>query len=586
MNILIIDSGIELSHPAFLEYNIASYQICNGHAERIYFDNDINGHGTAVCSLICKSLKHQNIVANIDMLKAFSDNEASESEIETALKIVLDDFKPDIINMSFGMSEGKCTKIIGLCKAILEKSIIVSAANNMGFLSIPCVIPGVIGVISDNTITNPYQYNYINSISIQMAAYGGTQRVAWSNSKYYLMNGISFACANATGIVAGIVQKYGKENFNDLLIKYSYNEPINYSECSKYSLSIPFKIGKAAIFPFSKETSSLILFAEMLDFQITDVYDSPISGKVGSKTSQILNTNIKNDFIIKNISDFVADDVDTLILGHIGNYIRYPREEERILTLLQQYREVLNIYMFDPAENSENIFSPVIDQKCVPPCFGNGMLYGIHTPILGVYGTSSKQGKFTLQLELRKQFLKKGYRIGQLGTEPEALLFGFDSVYPMGYNASVTITGNDSILYLNRVLHEIEIGRDVDLIITGSQSGTIPYSFGALNSITLPQIEFLYGTCPDAVVLSINIFDNIDYIIRTIKFIESSVGTKVVALVLFPFVSKSYKKAYSDTFENFDEHCKKLNLEIGLPVFVLGKNMEGLCEIIIDYLSE
>lgn len=53
------------------------------------------------------------------------------------------------------------------------------------------------------------------------------------------------------------------------------------------------------------------------------------------------------------------------------------------------------------------------------------MLYRISTPVLAVCGTSSKQGKFTLQLELRKRFCEMGYKVGQIGTEPNSLLLGW-----------------------------------------------------------------------------------------------------------------------------------------------------------------
>lgn len=53
-----------------------------------------------------------------------------------------------------------------------------------------------------------------------------------------------------------------------------------------------------------------------------------------------------------------------------------------------------------------------------------GKLYLVNKPVICVAGTSSSQGKFSLQLSLREKFISAGYRIGQLGTEPTSLLFG------------------------------------------------------------------------------------------------------------------------------------------------------------------
>ena len=587
MNILVVDSGIKLSHEAFEEFNIESYEIVGNRLEQVFCDNDENGHGTAVCGLICNSLKRYGVDANVKMLKAFSGDSVNESGIVNALMLADEFFDVDIINMSFGIRDSKCNSIVKACNFLLKKAIIVSAVDNLGTLSVPSVIPGVIGVISDKTVTKSHQYNYYKGLPIQMGAYGKLQRVAWNNPDFIFLEGNSMACANATGIVANLVWQYGKDSLQEQLLLNSFKEPVCFQTREKYSLEIPFSIKKAAIFPLNKETGSLLLFKDMLGFDIVDVYDSPISGKVGSNASQIMNLNLDCDFKVKNINDFSSDEVDTLIVGHITEYLKYPRERDRIFSMLENCKKDLHYYFFDPVENNENVFSPVLDESYIPPTFGDGMLYGIHTPILGIFGTSSSQGKFTLQLYLRKIFSTIGYSVGQIGTEPESLLFDFDAIYSMGYNSSVDFSDKDMILYLNKVIHEIEMNNEYDLIITGSQSGTVPYSFGSISNMTLKQSAFLFATCPDVVVLSVNVFDDKEYIERTIKFIESSADTKVVAIVIFPKVRKAASKMFGekDDIENINMKCKEINEYFNIPVFVLGQKMNELCDVIIDYLS-
>lgn len=69
----------------------------------------------------------------------------------------------------------------------------------------------------------------------------------------------------------------------------------------------------------------------------------------------------------------------------------------------------------------------------------------------------------------------------------------------------------------------------IDIVITSSQSGVLLYDIGNMIQYNLPQFSFLLGTQPDAVILCINPFDEMDYIMRTKLFIESSVDCKVVA---------------------------------------------------------
>lgn len=166
-----------------------------------------------------------------------------------------------------------------------------------------------------------------------------------------------------------------------------------------------------------------------------------------------------------------------------------------------------------------------------------GMLYKINKPVVGVFGTSSKQGKFSFQLMLRKKLQDRGYMVGQLGTEPSALLFGMDEVYPMGYNSSVFLNGIDSIIYLNNLMERISNKRN-DIILVGAQSGTISYALPNIANCCLSEYEFLLGTQPDLVFLCINPFDDIEYISRTIRFIESSIDCVVQGLIMFPMDRK------------------------------------------------
>ena len=153
------------------------------------------------------------------------------------------------------------------------------------------------------------------------------------------------------------------------------------------------------------------------------------------------------------------------------------------------------------------------------------------------YSEQVKAGKFTLQLKLREMFLSNGYNIGQLGTEPNSLLFGFDTVFPMGYNSSVKIKDEDCVNYLNNEINRM-CEAEKDIIIVGSQSGTVTYDTGNLSQYNISQYNFLIGTQPDVVILCVNPYDEPDLIKRTIKFIESSVNKcKVIALVVFLWIS-------------------------------------------------
>lgn len=220
------------------------------------------------------------------------------------------------------------------------------------------------------------------------------------------------------------------------------------------------------------------------------------------------------------------------------------------------------------------------------------MLYRISKPVVGIFGTSSRQGKFTLQLKLREILLKQGYNVGQIGTEPSAQLFGIDYCYPMGYNSSVYITGYDTIRYLNYIENDL-CKQCKDIIIVGSQSGTVPYDFGNISQYTIPQYELLMGANPDCVFLCINPFDEIDYIKRTVNYIESIIDCKVIALVVFPMtLNNNWLGIYGNKRplkpEEYELLRTKLTKQFQIPIFCLGceNDMALLSDKLIDFFAD
>ena len=106
-------------------------------------------------------------------------------------------------------------------------------------------------------------------------------------------------------------------------------------------------------------------------------------------------------------------------------------------------------------------------------------------------------------------------------------------VYPMGYNSSVYLKEAEAVLYLNDILHHLD-EENYDLIMVGSQSGTVEFDYGNIALYDFAQKSFRLGTLPDVVVLCINPFDDDEYVLRTIQYIESSTNCIVIALVVFP----------------------------------------------------
>lgn len=335
------------------------------------------------------------------------------------------------------------------------------------------------------------------------------------------------------------------------------------------------------------------LYQSLLPFKIVDVYDVKYSLNIGASSDLLLNIKTNNSYTIKRIDDINWDVIDTLIIGHTHTLLNSIVKDKKFLDnlLYEAQKRNKNVFSFDNLPNSfqknEKFLCPNLHNNYVPIPYGK--LYRQVKPVLAVFGTSSKQGKFTLQLLLRERFIKMGYSIGQLGTEPSSLLFGMDECFHFGYDSEMQLSRFSTVSFLNEALYKIS-QKDVDLIITGCQSESILTEEGNLFYYPIPQVEFLFGVLPDAIVLVVNPFDEILTIKRTISFLESCVECKVIAIVMFP-MTYNHKNPFGSKehilSSEFEELSSCINQMCNLPVFLLDNDLhiETLVKLIEEYFA-
>ena len=594
IKIIIIDSGVNVSHPNFENDRISGFLWEKG---EIYNNIDDNfGHGTAVYGII-RSVKHFAEIINIKLKNI--EKGVSYEELVNLLKYIDLNIDVNVINLSIGLESCECvTELYSICQRLYDKgTIILSAFSNDGCISYPAALDNVIGVCSDDSCWKNNVFNYVNDNVINLCAKGGKQRLCWCKPNYIVTQGNSFACAHATVQVAKFILE-GKKSFAEIMQMFERISKQKYNiDAPKDKLRYQVNIRNAALFPFSKEMHSLVRYYELLPFTIKSIYDVKYSANIGLSTQQCMNDEQVQNLKIKNIKDIDWDEIDTLIIGHMNELsILINNDNLRDVIIKKALEEGKHIYCFDDIGeygyvNTKEVYYPNVNIQDVPPN-RLGMLYRISKPVVGVFGTSSRQGKFTLQLKLRQILLKQGYRVGQVGTEPSSLLFGFDYCYPMGYNSSVYIHEFEAIRYLNHIINELCM-KDYEIIIAGSQSGTIPYDTSNIMQFPIQQQIFLAGLQPDCVILCINPFDEFEHVKRTIDYIESSVATKVISLVVFPMdIPIGLHGSLGSRVEiNSDRYLQIKEIyesKLKIPVFKLGTEfeMEQLVESITDFFSD
>lgn len=590
--IVVIDSGYS---------NFSDNRIVGGinifkNNDNILFNDNISdsvGHGTAVTNILLK----QTSDIDIFIVKIFEKELTCDVELLIrALEYVEKNISCDLINLSLGVNYNH-KNLISICDKLTKKGIkIISAFDNEGAISYPAAFNNVIGVDASLECLTANSFIWIENSSINVLAKGGNHKLSWLNNKTIIGQGSSFATPYVTAKLANILKR-GIDTEN--LINIFKNEIVVRDSSPNNKINKNFlleKIKKAAIFPFNKEIHSLLNFSELLSFEIDAIYDTKYSFYNTKKVSSLNN---KVSFKIKNIDDLEFNNIDTLILGHLDEIENLTKINYRDILIKKCLDNNINVYSFD--ECVEEKYFSKFDEKNLMLYYPKkeyflnnhyGKLNKISTPVIGIFGTTKQQGKFTLQLQLRENFLKNNYKVGQLGTEPNSLLFGMDKIYPFGYGTTLETNGYKMITDINNLIHEIDLN-EPEVILIGSQSGTTPMLYNNLGQIPLAQLQFLIGSNPDIVILCINFDDDLEYIKRTIQTIEGLGDTTVIALGIYPF-------EYKNDWNQFNNKKRKVEVEkivsykefilkyFNKKSFIIGDDSEisSLYELCCNYFSE
>lgn len=592
-DVVIIDSGVALNTGDNV-CGICIKRTCEGFEYSKDLSDEI-GHGTIIYSII----KRRVDPSRIFIIKlAESTDESNVDCLIAALEYVKENISCKIVNISLGIkTSDELSELYNACAAISKKgTVIIAAFDNEGCHSYPAAFDCVIGVDTKNDFRDISEFDFVENSPINVLAKGNVQRLSIPGGKTLLVSGTSISCAHVTSILS-------KEITSELNLQKALSylkTKARYIYSFKKTESVfggdLFKINNAVVFPFAKEAHAFIRFADMLSFRIHRYYDVRHSGKVGRKLSSYYDGANSEDRIM-DIDRIDLNGIDTLILGHLdelNHALKRDFKEELIKKAIEMR---VNIYSFDPLDEYSTLlktsdikcFYPRITQNHVPHN-SFGKLYKIPKPVVGIFGTSSQQGKFSLQLALKKCLELHGYDVGAIGTEPHSLLFDFDIVFPMGYNATVYLHNNEIVLYLNHAINSL-CRNGKEIILGASQAQTIPYYCNNLLEFPPMQYHFALGLKPDAIVMCVNYHDEIGYIRNTVYTLMGLTDASIIAFVMYPIAYPSdWNGIYGNskryiTDEEFDQKARLLQKEFSAPVYMLGEqqHIEDLCQKIIDF---
>jgi len=602
-DVVIVDSGIDKNHDYYknLEYAIDSCKLIyneNNTLRACHDCIDKLGHGTAVTSIICQ----KSLPVKALMIQAFDNEEmVDEMLLINILEYIMLNIDSKIIHLSCGVSscENK-GRLYSICQQLTDKgSIIVASFCNDGALSYPAAFDNVIGVDSSYRCRKKSEFIYLENSPINIRAIGITQYLPGINNTYTKLCGASFASPHVTFFILKRIKNKGY-NREQILKELRKNSKSIMDNDDKEHQTLPqkaFTIKKAIILPFNKEIHSILRYYHQLNFEVKGFYDCPL---LVHKNESYFNSIANGEYQLQSW-DIINwnDDFDTIIIGHLTqmNDLMHKDYLDFFLGKCISYHK--NVFSFDPLYNYSDHVSAITSNgnkayfPSIEGCFTNanwmGKMAEIVTPVVLIAGTSKRQGKFSLQLALREELIRRGYLVGQLSTEPSGELFGMDFVYPNGFNSQIKTNGKSSISNIRYLMDKIQDNHP-DIILVGTQSHIAPKALNNTSIAPLSNYEVLFGTDPAAFLIVVNIDDDLEYIKRSIQICEGGSLGEVIGLCISPIKQDDNWTSFGSSVKyaslnEIKEKENELSNRFGLDVFTINESSR-ITSAIIEFFSE
>lgn len=543
--------------------------------------------------------------------RGIPDKIISANDIYASIKLAIK-LDVEVINISMGTTvfsnRESLDEICELCKR--KGILIVCAESPEGSATMPWACKGIIRVRA--TDGNSYFATISKNFKIPTVEISGSiYRIVTREGRNFFATGNSYAAPFFITYLYKFINNKSRVSFFDAINMcferycdnaFGFLTDIKVTHINNNLEYIPnstLKLGKIVIAPFSKEMHVLIRNAKRLGGEVVGVIDPVKNFNINKDPGDILNIEPLNIKITKSLYE-IQKEANKLVIGYtdeIEKYDKYFSLDNLLEENLKHLR--LHVFSFVPPDKKWIIAYHKEGIKLEYPTLINSENYlkllntvhpkvSIYKPVVAVFGTSSSQGKVTLQMNIKNAFEEKGFRPFYISTENHGSLLGADFTFASGYGSDriVSLDSDKCISFLNHIMSYADDLPGYDLFLVGNQSWLVPYS---KEQTFMRSAILLEGVKPDMAVLVVNpLIDPYDYIKDTIFALKAIYKCQVIALAFsnntpcYNSYGKIFRKKLYDS--EIDEHANRLSKSFEIPAGFIGNKefIDSIIERVIE----
>lgn len=141
-------------------------------------------------------------------------------------------------------------------------------------------------------------------------------------------------------------------------------------------------------------------------------------------------------------------------------------------------------------------------------------IHDITVPVIYILSQSDFTDQFIVELALRKHFISKGYKVGQIGSHDASCLFGFTAMPDFIFENR---DAAEKIIMFNKYIYDKVKNEDMDLLIIGVPGAIMRHNNNILQGLGVIPFVVTNSVRSDASVFCMHACENIKKYLEEIK---------------------------------------------------------------------